>query len=133
MSENYENENGQITIEELSYAIELQNLKKKLAIFFGIMLVTTAIFKLSMSGLGIIDCLLGGWAIATFFYIPGRIKSYFKLSWLPTIIVVVVFYGVMLSLMEKAGDIIFAIPILVVVVDIGYSVYKLISLKKKEE
>ncbi len=133
MSENYENENGQVTIEELSYAIELQKLKKKLAIFFGIMLVTTAIFKLSMSGLGIIDCLLAGWGTATFFYIPGRIKSYFKLSWLPTIIIVVVFYGVMLSLMEKAGAIIFAIPILVVVVDIGYSVYKLISLKKKEE
>jgi hypothetical protein len=133
VSENYENENGQVTIEELSYAIELQKLKKKLAIFFGIMLVTTAIFKLSMSGLGIIDCLLAGWGTATFFYIPGRIKSYFKLSWLPTIIIVVVFYGVMLSLMEKAGAIIFAIPILVVVVDIGYSVYKLISLKKKEE
>lgn len=114
----------------LLYEIEKKNLIKKIAILLVISVAFTLLFTISMSDSSFFTCLMIGLLCGCAFYIPGRLQSYFHLSWLITIIVGVVFLFIVLFLADKIGPIAYII-LLFPPVDIGYSIYKLVSLKKQ--
>lgn len=112
------------------YEVEKKNLIKKISIFLVISVAFTFIFTISMSDSSFFTCLMVGLLCGCAFYIPGRLQSYFHMRWFMTIIAGVVFLLIILFIADKIGPLAYII-LLFPPVDIGYSIFKLVSLKKQ--
>ena len=98
----------------LDYESEKSKLKKKIIIFTVIAVAFTALFRITMGeDVSFFSCLFIGIVMGLVFYIPGRIRDYFKLGWFS----------------DKIGYIAYII-LLLPIGDMGYSVYKVISNKE---
>lgn len=109
---------------EFDYEAEKQKLKKKLTmlliIFVVLMVVFNTILKADTFGWSILMSI----ACALVFYIPGRIKEQFHKGWIFTIVITIAYMFIYVFLYNAIGN--FAgIIILLPLVDIGYSIYKL--------
>lgn len=114
----------------LDYESEKSKLKKKLIIFAVIAVAFTAVFRITMDeNVSFFSCLFIGIVMGLVFYIPGRIRDYFKLGWFFTIVISVVFLLFLIWLSDKIGYIAYII-LLLPIGDMGYSIYKVISTKE---
>ena len=114
----------------LDYESEKSKLKKKIIIFTVIAVAFTALFRITMGeDVSFFSCLFIGIVMGLVFYIPGRIRDYFKLGWFMTIVISVAFLILLLWLSDKIGYIAYII-LLLPIGDMGYSVYKVISNKE---
>lgn len=114
----------------LDYESEKSKLKKKIIIFTVIAVAFTALFRITMDeNVGFFSCLFIGIVMGLVFYIPGRLREHFKLGWLATIVISIVFLFLLLWLSDKIGYIAYII-LLLPIGDMGYSVYKVISNKE---
>lgn len=114
---------------DFDYMEEKAKLKKKLITFLVAAVGFTVLFKIGMSNTGILSCIFAGVAMGLFFYIPGRIKEYFKMGWLMTVVISVIFIFAIIWLSDIIGDIAYLI-ILLPFADMGYSIYKLVKAGK---
>ena len=113
------------------YEEEKRKLKKKLAIFAIVSIVFTILFRIGMSDdIGFLSCLLTGLLTGLIFYIPGRIRDYFKLGWVMTIAISVAFVFAVVWLNGVIGAFAY-IVLLFPLADMGYSIYRVVSVKKE--
>lgn len=111
------------------YIEESRKLKHKLIIFIGIMIAFTVLGMVAFEeGFG--ESLTLGVAAALLFYIPGRLKGIMNIGWIGAIILGIIFNLVFLFIVEKLGTFGEIVYLLVPVVDIGYSIYKVVMAKK---
>ncbi|MCM1219311.1 MAG: hypothetical protein NC548_32935 [Lachnospiraceae bacterium] len=114
---------------EFNYEEEKAKLKKKLIIFLAITVGFTVLFVLTMKDSNFFQCLMAGLACGLVFYIPGRLRDYFHMNWIMTIIIAVAYLLILLFLADKIGAVAY-ILLLFPIGDMGYSIYKVISYKK---
>ena len=114
----------------MDYNEEMGKLKKKLTILLGIAIVFTALFKFTMD-ISIFGALGVGLLIGLFFYIPGIIKGLLNAGWGVTIIITLIYYAVFIGLGGAVGNWVTVLAVVLPILDIGYSIYKVISAKKE--
>lgn len=114
----------------MDYKEEMGKLKKKLTILMGIAIVFTVLFKMTMD-ISIFGAFGVGLLIGLFFYIPGRIKGLLNAGWVVTIIITLVYYAVFIGLGGAVGNWITVLAVILPVLDIAYSIYKVVSAKKE--
>lgn len=112
-----------------NFGEEKKKLIKKISIFLVISAAFTFLFVLGTES-SFFTCLMVGFLCGCAFYIPGRLQSYFHMRWFITLIVGVVFLLAVVFLAEKIGPIAYII-LLYPPVDIGYSIYKMVTYKKR--
>ncbi len=111
------------------YAEEKAKLKKKLIIFLVITVGFMILFLVAMEDSNFFECLLAGMACGLVFYIPGKLRDYFGLGIVMTIIIAVAYLLLLLFLADKIGPVAY-ILLLLPIGDMGYSIYKVLSYKK---
>ena len=65
---------------DFDYMEEKAKLKKKIIIFLVTAVGFSVLFKIGMSNTGSLSCIFMGVVMGLFFYIPGRIREYFKMG-----------------------------------------------------
>lgn len=115
---------------EYNYEDEKRKLKKKLIIFSVITIGFTVLFMVAMSDSNFFECLLAGLACGLVFYIPGRLRDYFHMGWIMTIIIAVGYLFLLLFLADKIGAVAYILLILPIG-DMAYSIYRVVTYKKK--
>ncbi|MCM1187013.1 MAG: hypothetical protein NC251_06270 [Lachnoclostridium sp.] len=115
---------------EFNYEEEKAKLKKKLIIFLATTVGFTVLFVLAMEDSNFFQCLMAGLACGLVFYIPGRLRDYFHMGWPMTIVIAVAYLLILLFLADKIGAVAY-ILLLFPIGDMGYSIYRVISYKKK--
>lgn len=114
----------------MNYEDEVRKLKKKLIIFALISAAFTVLFRCTMADLGFFENLFSGVLFGLLFYIPGRLQQLLHLGIWGTIIIAVGFILLVLWLNELIGYAAF-IVIFLPFADMGYSIYKVVKLKKE--
>ena len=114
---------------DFDYMEEKAKLKKKIIIFLVTAVGFSVLFKIGMSNTGSLSCIFMGVVMGLFFYIPGRIREYFKMGWFMTVVISVIFILAIIWLSDIIGDIAYLI-ILLPFADMGYSIYKLVKAGK---
>ena len=104
---------------EFDYEAEKRKLGKKLIILLVVATGFTVLFRVAMGDL-----------LGFVFYIPGRLKEHMKLGWLSTVIIAVIFVFILMWLSDMLGQIVLLIALLLPLADIGYSIYRLASVRK---
>lgn len=118
------------TKKEFNYEAEKKSLKRKITIFLVVTVAFTVLFQLTMSeNVSFITNLSMGALFGIVFYIPGRLRDYFGLGWIMTIVIAVAYVLLLVFLNDKIGPVSF-ILLLLPIADMGYSIYKVVSYKK---
>lgn len=118
------------TKKEFNYEEEKKRLKKKITIFLVITIAFTILFQLTMSeNVSFFTNLAMGALFGVVFYIPGRLRDYFGLGWIMTIVIGVAYVFLLVFLNDKIGPVSF-ILLLLPLADMGYSIYKVVAYKK---
>lgn len=116
---------------EFDYEAEKRKLGKKLIILLVVATGFTVLFRVAMGEeVSLPSCILTGVLLGFVFYIPGRLKEHMKLGWLSTVIIAVIFVFILMWLSDMLGQIVLLIALLLPLADIGYSIYRLASVRK---
>lgn len=113
----------------MDYKWEKDKLKKKLLI----MLVSTVIVMVILCVIGKVSIgwgLMTGIGISLVFYVPVRIREKFKTGVLLTVVIAIAYLYLYIELANRIGAF-SGLLLLLPVADIGYSIYKMASYKKK--
>lgn len=109
---------------EFDYIGEKAKLKKKVITFLSASAIFIILFLAGLGESGTLNCIFFGFIMGLVFYIPGRIREYYSMSWVMTIILAVVFVLALFWLNDKIGSIVFVV-VLAPFADIGYSIYRI--------
>lgn len=124
--------NEEDLMKEIKHEEEKTKLKKKISIFIAITAAFTILFVLAMGDeVSFFSKLSTGALFGIVFYIPGRLRDYFGMGWFMTIAISVAFLFLLLFITSKMGLLAFCIILLLPIADVGYSIYKIVSYKKK--
>lgn len=124
--------NEEVLIEEIKHEEEKEKLKKKLSIFIAITAAFTILFVVTMGDeVSFFTKLYTGAMFGIVLYIPGRLRDYFNMGWFMTIAISIAFLFLLLFIASKMGLLAFCLILLLPIADVGYSIYKIVSYKKK--
>lgn len=113
----------------MNYQDELKKLMMKVITFIVPTVMFAVILMFVMTNANLFSCVLLGSFIGLFFYIPYRVRQFLHCGWIGAIVITIVFFAVIIWLAKKIGDIV-NIVLLLPIVDICYSIYIVIKLKK---
>lgn len=117
---------------DYEFKMELIILLRKLMYFFGAAIVGVIITLKVNPDASLTSIFLAAFVFGILFYIPGRLRDIFNLTIYGVVFYTIIYILAFMLLGALIGDFASLLMVIIPFVDMGYSIYKVISLRNSE-
>lgn len=117
---------------DYEFQMEKKMLLRKLMYFFGGAIIGVIITLKVNSEASFTSIFLAAFVFGVLFYIPGRLRDIFSLTIYGVVFYTIIYILVFMLLGAFIGDFASLLIVIIPFVDMGYSIYKVISLRNSD-